>query len=91
MTGTISDISNAAEQTASKIAGEATDFAKEAGIDRSFIERAKEAIEDAVDLTTEAIQKNPLAAAAIVGGVAATVAGAAYGVSKLRDGSTTTK
>lgn len=90
MTGTISDIGNDFENSASNAAGEAADLAKQAGGDKSFIDRARLAIEEAVDVTTDAIQKNPVAAAAIVGGVAATVAGAAYGVSKLRESAATT-
>ena len=53
------------------------------GIDRNLISRAQEAIEQAVDTTVAAVKENPVAAAAIVGGVAAVAAGAAYGISKL--------
>lgn len=53
------------------------------GIDRNLITRAQEAIEQAVDTTVAAVKENPVAAAAIVGGVAAVAAGAAYGISKL--------
>ncbi|WP_374145624.1 hypothetical protein [Sphingomonas sp. 28-63-12] len=52
---------------------------------KSFLERAQEAIEDAVESTVEAVKENPLAAAAIAGGVVVAAAGAAYGVSKLLD------
>lgn len=90
MTGTISEFGNDLEKSATKAADEAVDLAKQATGDKSFIDRARQVIEEAVDVTTDAIQKNPVAAAAIVGGVAATVAGAAYGVSKLREGAATT-
>ncbi len=58
-------------------------FAEAAGIDKSLIARAQEAIEQAVETTVGAVKDNPVAAAAIVGGVAAVAAGAAYGISKL--------
>lgn len=61
----------------------ADNVADATGIDRNFIARAQEAIEQAVDTTVAAVKENPVAAAAIVGGVAAVAAGAAYGISKL--------
>lgn len=65
----------------------ANDLANEAaaatGVDKSLIARAQEAIEQAVETTVSAVKENPVAAAAIVGGVAAVAAGAAYGISKL--------
>jgi carbonic anhydrase len=53
--------------------------------EKSFFERAQDAIEDAVESTVEAVKEHPLAAAAIAAGAAAAVAGAAYGASKLLD------
>jgi hypothetical protein len=53
--------------------------------EKSFVERAQEAIGSAVETTVEAVKEHPVAAAAIAGGVAAAAAGAAFGVSKLRD------
>lgn len=53
--------------------------------EKSFFERAQEAIESAVELTVEAVKEHPLAASAIAAGAAAAVAGAAYGASKLLD------
>lgn len=52
---------------------------------KSFLERAQDAIEDAVESTVGAVKEHPLAAAAIAAGAAAAVAGAAYGASKLLD------
>ena len=51
--------------------------------EKSFLERAQDAIEDAVETTVGAVKEHPLAAAAIAAGAAAAVAGAAYGASKL--------
>jgi carbonic anhydrase len=53
--------------------------------EKSFFERAQDAIEEAVESTVEAVKEHPLAAAAIAAGAAAAVAGAAYGASKLLD------
>ena len=85
MTTTTSDF---ADQTL-KSTGLDTTTTNLAG-DKPLFDRAKAMIEDAVDLTVGAIKENPVAAAAIVGGVAATVAGAAFGVSKLRENTSTT-
>lgn len=49
----------------------------------SLLGQAKDAIGQAVETTIGAVKEHPVAAAAIGAGVAATVAGAAYGVSKL--------
>lgn len=49
----------------------------------SLYAQAKDAIGQAVETTIEAVKEHPVAAAAIGAGVAATVAGAAFGVSKL--------
>jgi ElaB/YqjD/DUF883 family membrane-anchored ribosome-binding protein len=49
----------------------------------SLLAQAKEAIGQAVETTIGAVKEHPVAAAAIGAGVAATVAGAAFGVSKL--------
>jgi ElaB/YqjD/DUF883 family membrane-anchored ribosome-binding protein len=49
----------------------------------SLFTQAKDAIGQAVETTIEAVKEHPVAAAAIGAGVAATVAGAAIGVSKL--------
>jgi hypothetical protein len=57
--------------------------------EKSFVERAQEAIGSAVETTVEAVKEHPVAAAAIAGGVAAAAAGAAFGVSKLRETSGT--
>jgi len=54
--------------------------------EKSFIERAQEAIGSAVDSTVGAVKEHPAAAAAIAAGATAAVAGAAYGISKLREG-----
>lgn len=53
--------------------------------EKSFFERAQEAIGNAVESTVEAVKEHPLAAAGIAAGAAAAVAGAAYGASKLLD------
>jgi carbonic anhydrase len=53
--------------------------------EKSFFERAQDAIESAVESTVEAVKEHPLAASAIAAGAAAAVAGAAYGASKLLD------
>jgi len=53
--------------------------------EKSFFERAQEAIGSAVESTVEAVKEHPAAAAAIAGGVAAAAAGAAFGISKLLD------
>lgn len=69
---------------ASATTGGAKPTASETGNEpKSFLERAQEAIEDAVETTIDAVKENPLTAAAIAGGVVAAAAGAAYGVSKL--------
>ena len=51
--------------------------------EKSFLERAQEALEAAVESTVEAVKEHPIAAGAIAAGAAAAVAGAAYGASKL--------
>lgn len=51
--------------------------------EKSFFERAQEAIESAVESTVEAVKEHPAAAAAIAAGATAAVAGAAFGISKL--------
>ena len=48
--------------------------------EKTFVARAQEAIESAVETTVEAVKEHPVAAAAIAGGVAAAAAGAAFGV-----------
>jgi len=53
--------------------------------EKSFFERAQEALGSAVESTVEAVKEHPLAASAIAAGAAAAVAGAAYGASKLLD------
>jgi carbonic anhydrase len=53
--------------------------------EKSFFERAQQALESAVETTVEAVKEHPLAASAIAAGAAAAVAGAAYGASKLLD------
>lgn len=53
--------------------------------EKSFFGRAQDAIESAVGSTVEAVKEHPAAAAAIAAGATAAVAGAAYGISKLRD------
>lgn len=53
--------------------------------EKSFLARAQEVIEDAVESTVDAVKEHPLAAAAIAAGAAVAVAGAAYGASKLLD------
>lgn len=50
----------------------------------SFLERAQEMIEDAVDTAVGAAKENPLAAAAIAASVVAAAAGTAYGISTMR-------
>lgn len=72
-----------AKQSIGRATDAASDAAEAAGIDKSLIARAQEAIEQAVETTVGAVKDNPVAAAAIVGGVAAVAAGAAYGISKL--------
>lgn len=72
-TGTGKDIADAMPRT--------DDLMAEA---KSFLERAQEVIEDAVETTVEAVKEHPLAAAAIAAGVVAAATGAAYGVSALR-------
>lgn len=74
------------KKTVDHAAAAANDAAEAAGIDKSLISRAQEAIEHAVETTVGAVKENPVAAAAIVGGVAAVAAGAAYGISKLSNG-----
>lgn len=90
MTVTATDIGYEVDKHAAGLASDAEQLAKKAVGEQPLIDRARAAIEDAVDLTVTAIRENPVAAAAIVGGVAATVAGAAFGVSKLREGNATT-
>jgi len=53
--------------------------------EKSFFERAQEALESAVESTVDAVKEHPLAAGAIAAGAAAAVAGVAYGASKLLD------
>ena len=53
--------------------------------EKSFFERAQDAIGSAVESTVEAVKEHPAAAAAIAAGATAAVAGAAYGISKLLD------
>ncbi len=72
-TGTGKDIADALPRTDDLMAGA-----------KSFLERAQEVIEDAVETTVEAVKEHPLAAAAIAAGVVAAATGAAYGVSALR-------
>jgi len=50
---------------------------------KSFLARAQEVIEDAVETTIDAVKENPVTAAVIAGGVAVAAAGAVYGVSRL--------
>lgn len=50
---------------------------------KSFLERAQEAVESAVESTLGAVKEHPATAAAIAAGATAAVAGAAYGISKL--------
>ena len=66
-------------ETASAAAGNSGDKANE----KSFFERAQEAIGSAVESTVEAVKENPATAAAIAAGATAAVAGAAFGISKL--------
>lgn len=63
--------------------GDAKPKATETPEAKSFLERAQEAIADAIESTVDAVKENPLTAAAIAGGVVAAAAGAVYGVSKL--------
>ncbi|MEO7691117.1 MAG: hypothetical protein ABIS51_17680 [Sphingomonas sp.] len=51
--------------------------------EKSFFERAQEAIGSAVESTVEAVKEHPATAAAIAAGATAAVAGAAFGISKL--------
>lgn len=81
------DYTAATDFTKKKI-GEAEDAAKDFATkavaeEKTLVARAQAAIEQAVETTVEAVRENPVAAAAIVGGVAAVAAGAAYGISKL--------
>lgn len=81
------DYTAATDFTKKKI-GEAEDAAKDFATkavaeERTLVARAQAAIEQAVETTVEAVRENPVAAAAIVGGVAAVAAGAAYGIGKL--------
>ncbi len=55
-------------------------------LDTSFAARAKDRATAATDATITAVKDHPVAAAAIGAGVAAAVAGAAFGVTKLREG-----
>ncbi|MEP7004821.1 MAG: hypothetical protein ABI810_02490 [Sphingomonas bacterium] len=64
-----------------KSAAAATPAAK--AEEKSFFERAQEAIGSAVESTVEAVKENPATAAAIAAGATAAVAGAAFGISKL--------
>jgi carbonic anhydrase len=50
---------------------------------KSFLERAQQAVESAVETTLGAVKEHPATAAAIAAGATAAVAGAAYGISKL--------
>jgi len=79
---------DSATATAQEAAKTATTTAQEAAktvveTSSSLLTQAKDAIGQAVESTIEAVKERPLAAAAIGAGVAATVAGAAFGVSKL--------
>ena len=62
-----------------------TQDANGAEYEKSFLARAQEAIESAVESTVEAVKEHPIAASAIAAGAAVAVAGAAYGASKLLD------
>ena len=80
----------AATDFTKKTIGKATDAANDVANeamnavgDKGIFARAQEAIEQAVETTVSAVKENPVAAAAIVGGVAAVAAGAAYGISKI--------
>ncbi len=53
--------------------------------DKSFLERAQDMLEAAVETTMDAVKEHPLAAGAIAAGAAAAVAGVAFGASKLFD------
>jgi hypothetical protein len=53
---------------------------------KSFLNRAQEALTEAVDTAVGAVKEHPIAAAGIAAGAAAAVAGAAYGASKLING-----
>lgn len=64
-----------------KSAAAATPAAK--AEEKSFFERAQEAIGSAVESTVEAVKEHPATAAAIAAGATAAVAGAAFGISKL--------
>lgn len=59
--------------------------------EKSFFERAQEAIGSAVESTVEAVKEHPATAAAIAAGATAAVAGAAYGISKLLEDGEDTK
>jgi hypothetical protein len=54
--------------------------------DQSFIAKVQDKASAATDATVTAVKDHPVAAAAIGAGVAAAVAGAAFGISKLREG-----
>jgi len=53
--------------------------------EKSFLERAQDMLEAAVETTVDAVKEHPIAAGAIAAGAAAAVAGVAYGASKLFD------
>lgn len=62
-----------------------------AATDKTILAQAQDKLGSAVDTTVSAVKDHPVAAAAIAGGVAAAVAGAAFGVSKLREGDSGSK
>ncbi|WP_448501961.1 hypothetical protein [Sphingomonas sp.] len=87
-TETISTAANDAVETAENKLSKATEAASkklaEAGEATSkAATAAKEKISAATETTVDSAKKHPVAAAAIVAGTAAAVAGAAFGVSKL--------
>ena len=53
---------------------------------KSFLNRAQDALTEAVDSAVGAVKEHPITAAGIAAGAAAAVAGAAYGASKLMGG-----
>ena len=87
-TTTTEDTGKTATSTTESIIDQASATAQEAAktvadTSASLLSQAKDAIGSAVETTIEAVKDHPVAAAAIGAGVAATVAGAAFGVSKL--------
>jgi len=84
-----------------KLEDQVRDAAEQAGVDqskvdramaesKSFLNRAQEALSEAVDNAVGAAKDHPIAAAGIAAGAAAAVAGAAYGAAKLKNGDTRT-